>query len=753
MGMVSLDACIYTIIAVLGVAYPILLQVISRLDDKYSSVRAVGLFEEEPVRKWFERFLIGSVVAVLIWFSRHLVPTGAVTALGNMRGMLVSLALALVYLTTCGLLVFFFLLTRKTLTYYNAQKLSGYLQASYLKDREQEQYFEVLSDVFLAAVVARNSPIIPELAAFFSDQFAAERSRAGEEAVDYPPAYYQLTARSTEELALLGNRKSKSLVRLAAGGGWLLGGHQHQLISERTYTALWHNLRIALDYEQEDMVYEYWRIAQQHFESGMKRLKPDYAQEGFSSRITNEPAIEARNEERTRFLEFNYVLGALVLYTGRRELLRRMFSYTTSQPPRYPLLPEHMTEIFTLFVTYYQLGPTMPLDIRYSFPNEAGLASESLINKWLFTYSAVLLLRQYTLGEYLVWDRPRAHPVLPESQPAKNNWLSALGLLRRYVTQVLQDEELLRSLQLDFITEAWCRQHRVEHPLDLLTAVEQELQAAYRRGADELALSQDKVEQFYTDSGRITERAAEAVLRFAIPEGTRAFLEARYLHGQQRIVDKDDFSEEPEVHHFSFSDALAISVEGELKYGVAQIFAHNQTVTYRVRQQEIFAVLDKLGIGPDHVIINLRLNLSHLATQAQATDWQPDTYRGSEVLDLQAGSLTESLFIMRRAELPAMRLLPADPAIAAKYELREISQRHRLYASVLDANDLTGELAQEVQNGEFGDFKDGKLKSQALELIWLLLEFKWQQGAKLVWLVAPHTDEGNWDDLAAVAPF
>lgn len=761
MGMVSLDACIYTIIAILSVAYPILLQVISRLDDKYSSARAVGLFEEEPVRKWFERLLIGSVAAVVIWFLCHLVPASLVQALGCWRAIVVGIAYSLVCLTTGGLLVCFFLLTRKTLTYFNAQKLSGYLQAGYLRDRAAHGYFEVLSDMFVAAVATRNSSLAPDIAHFFSEQFAEVRGREEKEAakssrekqeITYPAAYYELTYRSTEEAALLGTRKPVWLTHLTAGGGWLLGGHHH-LISERTYAALWHNLRTTLDYNQLDMVYEYWRTAHQYVEYELQRIRPDYEREDFSFRVTNEPAIRRREQERARYQEFHDVLGALLLYTGRGELLRRLFDHTTSQPPRYPLLPAYMTEIFAQFVDYYRADHFPPLDTRYSFPNEAGLAAESLITKWVFTYLAVLFLRQYTLVEYLIGDAPLAHPMLPEGQPAKKIWLNALTLIRRYVTQVLQDEELLRSLRLEFITEVWCRQRGVEYPLDMLTAVEQELQTAYRQGADTVELSPEKVAEFYADSGRILDKAAVVLQTVAAPDGARTFAEARYLQGAHRLVDKDEFADNPEIAHLNFSSALASGIAHALGNNVARLFARNQSVKYHVAQSEVFAALDNLELGQDDVILNLGLNLSYLAEEANLVNWQPDSYRGSEVLDFRVGGMSDSLLVMRRDELPAIRFLRPDPAEVEKYGLVKISQQVELYASVLDANNLTKEVEAEVRNGDFGDFADEQLKTQALEILWLSLEFKWQQQARLVWLQAPYHQPGKASDLAAITTF
>jgi hypothetical protein len=54
-------------VAILGIAYPILLQVYARLDEKYSSDRVVELFEKEGERKWFKYSLIGSLLAIFIY--------------------------------------------------------------------------------------------------------------------------------------------------------------------------------------------------------------------------------------------------------------------------------------------------------------------------------------------------------------------------------------------------------------------------------------------------------------------------------------------------------------------------------------------------------------------------------------------------------------------------------------------------------------------------------------------------------------
>lgn len=369
MGMVSLDACIYTIIAILGVAYPILLQVISRLDDKYSSVQAVELFDNEPEKKFFVYSLVASVAAAGIWFCKVPPPATLVASPGLVADTIANSALLLVHASTAALIIFFFLLTTKTLTYYNVQKFSGYLQRKHQKNRTDKRHLEILTDIFTAALLAKNSPVLRQIAGFFATEFHQEREAAGTNAVVYSSAYYQLTYRSTEELAILGNRKNKVFAHYATGGGWLLGESTQHVLSEETYSALWYNLLIALDYGQDDMIYEYWRTAFQYMGYQLAAISPQYETADFALRVINADAIASRMQERARFIEFHHAIGAMLLYSGRAGLLRKLFSFTNSSPPRYELLPDYMTQVFVAFVRYdnaYSLGK--PVDITYPFP-------------------------------------------------------------------------------------------------------------------------------------------------------------------------------------------------------------------------------------------------------------------------------------------------------------------------------------------------------------------------------------------------
>lgn len=65
--MTNLDFYIYIVISLLGVAYPLLLQVVARLDEKYSSIRIVAKFDQEYEGRVFKVLLYISLILIVIW--------------------------------------------------------------------------------------------------------------------------------------------------------------------------------------------------------------------------------------------------------------------------------------------------------------------------------------------------------------------------------------------------------------------------------------------------------------------------------------------------------------------------------------------------------------------------------------------------------------------------------------------------------------------------------------------------------------
>ena len=121
--MASIDVYINTVVALLGVAYPILLQVIARLDEKYSSDKIVELFNQEWESKAFPYTLYSSLLFIVIW-SLKLPP---LIEIKGFELIIQNSASILVAINAILLVIFFFFYVRKILIYYTLTKLIPYL--------------------------------------------------------------------------------------------------------------------------------------------------------------------------------------------------------------------------------------------------------------------------------------------------------------------------------------------------------------------------------------------------------------------------------------------------------------------------------------------------------------------------------------------------------------------------------------------------------------------------------------------------
>ncbi len=122
--MKSVDAYIYIIISLLGIAYPILLQVVARLDEKYESEQIIILFHNEWEYNAFKYTLYSSLLILVIW-SLQIPPLFKLN--GHLCFLIENSGSILIGISTIILVIFFFLYVRKVLIYYDQTALISYL--------------------------------------------------------------------------------------------------------------------------------------------------------------------------------------------------------------------------------------------------------------------------------------------------------------------------------------------------------------------------------------------------------------------------------------------------------------------------------------------------------------------------------------------------------------------------------------------------------------------------------------------------
>lgn len=118
-----IEICTAFIVAVLGIAYPILLQVIQYFDEKYGSTRIIYLFKKELEYRFFKISLFVSLFMTFFWMLTKYFLGGSFLYSLNLERFVIWILL----INTTLLVTIFVMLIEKVFIYQNIKDLSKHL--------------------------------------------------------------------------------------------------------------------------------------------------------------------------------------------------------------------------------------------------------------------------------------------------------------------------------------------------------------------------------------------------------------------------------------------------------------------------------------------------------------------------------------------------------------------------------------------------------------------------------------------------
>jgi hypothetical protein len=735
------DVCVTFTTSIFVIAYPILVEVISRLDEKYSSTVITDLFNSE----WEKRLFSRSFYITIVLFISSLVEQPPFPFLPQHNWILNHSAILLLSGWTIFVTVLFVRLVEKIFVYYRQLELVRFLirrhnSIAITDDNDfNNLFFSALSELLLYAIREKQEKIAKELSNFMYPAFKAVRDRHPGTAVVYPYPYYELIYAAIEALSEVTSFQFVYLQDRTAGSVWLLGEFANTSISDPTYSWIWQNSTLSLKNNRDDFVYMHWQHAHQYFST---QLRPIYQEHDAAFKITNQPEVDQRQKEREAFFYFHTALGALVLFSKKLETLKKIFAYTQSIPPNYVLLPTEMGEILHF---YFKLSNEFDPDFhhiesRFPFPGFSGLNAGALIKEQFYHYLAVLLLRQYTIPKLHVYQDPLRMPAPPTGQGEKRIWIEHLPYFIRVVERLLPEQALLDTLGLGFITSGYCAHYKIKTPIALLTDFLNTLKGSFEDTEVNQEVSEAKRNQFFESSRAVLQGAFELygdLEHSPLPkEGTTR----NYIYGVWNLFDKSAFAQAQGVDYLNADSILAESLAEKFKYAMAESFYSHSSEAYLIRSADLPKFLDKLKIQHKDVVL--------VAFGSADID-----YPGPELLayaTTQPELVGDCVFVLKKDGLPLLTYNDTTEELKAKYELSLLDPAHFLYGSVIDLN-LRPDLQKEIRK----ENKTGDLTRQVLANIYINAQLHWRTGFKIVALkiVSPYREEGIINELDDIKPF
>ncbi|WP_066829608.1 hypothetical protein [Rufibacter ruber] len=683
------EICVAIDVAILGIAYPIIVDKISNIGDKYSSNYLVELFRDEfPHRvKSFRIFGYDFEISV---FKIMLIATmlSFASLIFEQKPILwednwfVSNSADLLVFIFSFLLISFFFIWLDKVALYNGKStvLFNHIIKKYKilnkKADSSKYYLKTLNEISVYALNKPDVHIQESVLQFYHEEFArCRRQHDKSMPIVYPYDLYEFIYMLNVESIKKENAMLVALEHIAVSGSLLLGEDFEEIsISKETYDWLWRILN--LNYNKPVNIKAYWAKAFQYFEFNLKRIDPVY--EEYTIKILNQKRIDERDTERKNFLEFHYVLGGMLLYGKQYDALNYIFKYSQSQPPKYVLLPNSMTDIFQLFdefnndINYRRV----PLDIQYYFPGLDNLGNRNEVNYWACSYISLLFVRQFSLNKYYTYQDFTAFPQLPSTVNELENWKSGLSYFRLCFDKVINNEELMRVVGFEIIMKK-----KEDEIFKFLSTLETEISEKIHLLKRNVKLSAEKRQLFIDKSRQIIKKAFSdysEVFRISNYEDVND-LQKIDITGGRVMLSRSTFTD-GDIPVFGFESYFANEiVRSNIKYLIPLSFQWSSVRRYLLSRQNLLKGIDRLKVDDEYAIVAVNV-FQEVCDELRKTKLMviriPSSYN----------DLSNVVFILKKDELPFLehkelteenivedKLILIDKDIKLYYAINEIS--------------------------------------------------------------------------------
>lgn len=693
------EICVAIDVAILGIAYPIIVDKISNIGGRYNSNYLSVLFNKEipqrPVilrlgKKRIELSILQLALYITIFSFFFLI--FPINPPFDWDNFFINNSANFSVLTLTAILTVLFFKWLDKVALYNGKPttLLRYVIKKYhsLKKEsiEIEYYLKTINEFTFYAIDNQDEHLQETLLEFYYNVFSTIRKNHDKsKPLVYPVDLYVMVYKLNVQLTNSKNLKLLAIEDRAVSGSWLLGQDFEEIkISEETYNWLWRNLNVIC--ENDKFVKRYWSNAHQYFEFRLARIQEDI--DFKKGEVKNQNKINLRLEERKTFIEFHYALGGLLLYRNQYKTLNYILNYSQSIPPKFALLPETMTEIFEWMEEFSNdlKNRKTPIDMKYYFPDIDNLGNSAEINYWICCYLTVLFLRQWTLNKHYTFQDFTALPNLPSNVVLLNNWLSSVSFFENCLKDVLANDELLDTLGYKDIIE-----DKIQEIKDFPNTLKEKITDKIGHVKLKAPLSEDKIQEFQNQSNDIISKAFESYneIFIELDDNEKDDELKLAITGGQTLMSKSAFTDN-DIHHINFDSIFASQIsKRSIKYLIPYSFSISRTRRYLLNKNNILIGLEKLiNNNPDIIIVavNASYNLQEILKKYNST---------TKHISSSDYRIKDILYVLNKSDLPSIEHKDILAKEITDSQLKLINEELKIYASIIDINTLQNEKVKE----------------------------------------------------------
>lgn len=408
---------------IFGMSFPLILQCVQRIDEKYDSSVISQIFEQETSYKLFQWLLFPYIVLVC---ASPLILGKLCSNVGlsyAFQCFMISYVLLIAVVMVC--------LFKRMTVYYSVGKLVDSFNSTPKRnvllcfDLAKYASKKGYQDVYIEAMVK------------VAECFIIEREQVKK---DLPVEYSDSLNRILLEIGRLLKAKDYDLeYKFSDIMSIILDHSDRHYISDKTYRYIWFMLNNAISSGNNQWFKDYWTWAVQYYE-----FKSNQVTEG------------KHNPEMKNFLLFNVMLGAVLSFYERYECLSHIMKYSNATN-RYPLIPGNFGEIVDIA---RQIDSMLdkPMEFAARFPIaglDNGVNTDNAIFSQAINYLALLFIRMWSYQDYNIGHcEPLSVPSPSDISIDENEtYMRLMGLIRKRV-ETIYDSNIIENLHLAIIPKS-----------------------------------------------------------------------------------------------------------------------------------------------------------------------------------------------------------------------------------------------------------------------------------------------------------
>lgn len=740
-----IEICVAIDVAILGIAYPILVDKISNIGEKYQSEYLSNVFDLKfPQNLSIFKLSYFQLILILTLLS-FIFKILDIPPLDDFKDVYVienSADIIIFFLTVVLTISFIIWLNRIVLFQSKTSQLVKYLINKYENKTNDENlsktyYLKTINELTIYAFKNDDPHISKTLSDFYYKQFMDYRKNSSlQDGPIYPFDLYHITNEIIIISSENNNRKFYGIGHLASSGILLLGENfTFSKISKETYRWLWRNLSVSANHKK--LIANYWSTASQHAGYSLSLIAPEY--EPGTMNITNNDKIKEIEEERKKFLQLNYALGGLLLYLSNYDIIKYILSFSQSQPPRYELLPNTMDDVFYWFDQFANQYRNLedPIEYKFNFPelDNLGISGQTAHNICL--YISILFVRQFTLQKIYSYQNFKTFNNLSNDLNILYSYHRRLQYFRTCIEKVLENKNLLDTLNYNI------NEQEILNTYDTLS---QQIKDKIDMTKLQAPISPAKVEQFENETTRILKATFNEYSKINNPTNFRKIDKSitTAINGIMTLSYKSSFTDN-EIPNFNFDTVHAESISNsKIKFYIPNSFIIARNRRYLIDKKNILKALQKLipSISDEYIIISLGLNYH----AEQLLD--ESSYKSLVVkIPFTNNHIRDTFFVLKKKYLPKMEFRDISSQEIEKFKLKPLDSEIKLYASVLDLNIPDNSALK----NEYDD-KDDEDELKVLLLISFIYTISWRSDRDIVMLSlsSPYEERGIESELGDI---